>query len=337
MNRTLLSLATAAAAFAGAQFVFAAPFDSRVISDDPNMMFHVDCDAVRTSAIGQYILSQPEVQDQLAETGKLLDFDFQKQLHGITIYTTDARPHDPVMVVDADFEPDRLLKAGQTANDFLAVTNGSHVIYSWLDDKRKRREGGTERVYGAMAGRHVIFGQTEERVSDALTVIETKMHGTDGKTEIRPSASGAVILLEAALTKVDASKAQGPPAAFLKMAKSMYLKLTEGAGNTTAALRVEAADANSASQLNTMAQGLLGMLKLQSSDTNAAKFANSIAIKQEGDTVGVTLSMPSSEMVEMMKAGEEKGAQRRAQRRARMKEREKEKESGDKNPQPDNK
>jgi hypothetical protein len=95
------------------------------------------------------------------------------------------------------------------------------------------------------------------------------------------------------------------------------LKVSEANKNITAALRFEAGDDNTVGQVNSIAQGLLGMLKMTADNTNALKLANSIAISQDKLAVGVTFSMPSSEVVEMMKEGQEKREQRRSNRRAR--------------------
>jgi hypothetical protein len=325
MRRIVLVLATAVAAFAGPSLVLASPFNGKDVASDPATILHFDCDVIRTSAIGQSVLSQPEVQDKLASVGALFDFDFLKQLHGITFYTTVAHSKDGVFLVYADFDIDRLLAKAQTLNDFHGATNGSHVIYSWLSEKWKRREGGTARAYGAISGHRVILSQSESRLADALDVMEGKARGFEGKNDLAPASSGEAILLQAALLKIDVDNAQGPAAIFT-MSKSTRLKVSEANNNTTAAIRFETADNDAAAQVNVIAQGLLGMLKMASDNTNAMKLANSIAIAKDGLAVGVTLSIPSSKMIEMMKAGQEEGKQRRANRRAR-----------DKDSQPNNK
>jgi hypothetical protein len=96
------------------------------------------------------------------------------------------------------------------------------------------------------------------------------------------------------------------------MSKSVRVKLSEVANNMTATVRLEAADADTATNMEAIAQGLMALLKLQKSDTNVLKLANAIMIKQDGPAVGLTLSEPSSELIDMIKEGQKK-AERQAQ------------------------
>jgi len=315
MKRTVLTLATAAAALAGAPLVFAAPFNPKDVAADPALVFHVDCDALRASSVGQSILSQQEVQDKLAAVGALFDFDIRSQLHGLTVYTTEGHPKDGALIVYADFDPNRLITLAKAADGFQGATNGSHVIYSWLDDKKKAKEGETSRVYGAIAGHRVVFGQEESHLAAALDVIDGTAPGFSGKKGLPSAEAGESILLEGLLLKFDFDGA-GENAAIFKMSKSVRVKLSELANNMTATVRLEAADTNTSTQIASIAQGLVALLKLQQSDTNATKLANAIAIKQDGSMVGLTLSVPSSELVDMIKDGEKKEEEKKAEKHA---------------------
>ena len=318
LERIVLVFLTTAAVMASAAVAFAAPLNPKDIAADSVTLLHVDCDAIRASTIGQWLLSEPAVQDKLASLGATFDVDLTNQLHGITYYTTAGNSNDGVMVIAADFEADHLLTKAQDLSDFSSATNGSHVIYSWVDEHWKRRLGKSARVYGAISGHHVVYGQNESRLEDALDVLEgTKPNSEAGKEPlyIKP---GQQILLEALILKVDFPNARGP-AAILQMCKSIYLKVSEANSNTTAAIHLETADDDTATQVNTMFQGFLGMLKMQADDPNAAKFANSITITRTNLEVGLTISMPSSEMIEVMKSGQEKAKQKRSNRRARDK------------------
>ena len=92
------------------------------------------------------------------------------------------------------------------------------------------------------------------------------------------------------------------------MSKSVRLKLSETARNVTATVRFEARDADTATQIASIAQGLLAVLKLQKADPNALKLANAIVLKQDGPAVGLTLSLPSADLVSMINAGQKKAA-----------------------------
>jgi hypothetical protein len=305
MKRTILTLTTVAAVFAGAPMVFAAPFNPKDAAADPALLLHVDCDALKASSVGQSILSEPEIQDKLAAVGAIFDFDLRKQLHGLTVYTTEEHPKDGALIVYADFDPDRLITLAKAADGFQSTTNGSHVIYSWLDDKKKAKGGEHPRVCGAILGHRVVFGQDETHLADALDVIEGKAPNFSGKHGLPEQAPGESILLEGVMLKFDFDGAD-QNAAIFKMSKSVRLKLSEMANTMTANVRFEASDADTATQIGSIAQGLLAVLKLQKSDANAMKLANAIVIKQDGAVVGLSLSVPSSELIDTIKEGQKK-------------------------------
>jgi hypothetical protein len=315
MKRTILSLAATAAFFAGASVVVAAPFTPKDVAADPALLFHVDCDAIRASSIGQWILSQQEVQDKLAGVGALFDFDIRTQLHGLTVYTTAAHPKDGALIVYADFDPNRLITLAKAADGFHGVTNGSHVIYSWLDDKKKAKDGERPRVFGAIAGHRVVFGQDESHLAEALDVIDGAAPALAGEKALPAAAAGELIFLQGVILKFDFDTAD-PNAAIFKMSKSVRLKLSEAASTMSATVRLETADTNTSTQVASIAQGLVALLKLQTGDANATKLANAIAIKQDGSTVGLSLSVPSSDLISMIKEGQEKAEQKKAERHA---------------------
>jgi hypothetical protein len=318
-KRNVMFLLTTAAVLAGAAVAFPSQFNPKDVAADPAMLVYFDCDVIRTSAIGQSMLSEPAMQDKLASFGALYDIDLRKQLHGITFYTTVAHSADGVMVIAADFDTDRLLAKAQAFNDFLSATNGSHVIYSWLDEKWKRRgsarERGPARVYGAISGHHLVYGQTESRLTAAMDVMDGTARGFDGKKELLRAKPGEVILFEAALLKVDFRNSQGWAALF-QMAKSVYLKVSEANKSTTAVVRFETVDDDRATQVNSTVQGLLWMLKTQQ---GATKLADSAAIKKDGLAVEVTFSMPSTDVIDMIKSGQDQAGQRGSNRRTRDK------------------
>jgi hypothetical protein len=319
MKRTVLSLSTAAAIWAGAPFAFAAPFNPKDVAVDPALLLHVDCDAIRASSVGQSILAQQDVQDKLSALGALFDFDVRTQLHGLTVYTTEEHPKDGALIVYAEFDPNRLITLAKAADGFHGVTNGSHVIYSWLDDKKKAKDGETARVYGAIAGQRVVFGQEESHLADALDVMDGKAPSFSGKKGLPQAESGESIILEGLLLKFDFDDADDKAAIF-KKAKAVRLKLSELAGNMTASVRLEAVDNDTATQIASIAQGLLALLKLQTGNPDATKLANAIAIKQDGSAVGLTISVPSAELSsdvgDMIKKGQKKAEEKKAEKQA---------------------
>jgi len=277
----------------------AAPFDPKDVAAKPAVLAHVDFDALIGSSIGKSILNDPDAQSKLATVAALFDFDLRKQLHGATVYTTEDHPKDGVLIVYADFDADRLIALAKAAKGSECLTNGSHVIYSWLDDKKKH-EDDPKRVYGAISGHRVIFGQDESTLADALDVMEGKGDSFSAKDAFPPADEGESTIAEAAVLKFPFDVTD-QNAAIFKMSKSVRLKVGEVPGSFHARVQFEAADSDTATQIAAIAQGLDAILKLQKSDTNLLELANSVAIKQNGSTVAVSVSLPTSDVLNAVK------------------------------------
>src|SRR5580693_432654 len=99
LERIVLFFSATVAVLAGTAVALSAPFNPKDIASDSVMLLHVDCDAVRASAIGQWLLAEPAVDDKLTSLGASFDVDLRKQLHGLTFYTTAGHSNDGVMVV----------------------------------------------------------------------------------------------------------------------------------------------------------------------------------------------------------------------------------------------
>src|SRR5258707_3156794 len=88
-----------------ANFVaIAAPLKQTDLPADPAWFLHVDCDALRPTDLGQYILSQmekPDGQDKLGSFQATFGLDPRTQLHGLTLYGTNAAPEDGLLLVYA--------------------------------------------------------------------------------------------------------------------------------------------------------------------------------------------------------------------------------------------
>src|SRR3954464_8825215 len=62
-------------------------------------VLHINCDTLRPTAIGKYILAElekPEAQAKLAVFQNVFSFDLRTQLHGLTLYSGGSTPQDGV-------------------------------------------------------------------------------------------------------------------------------------------------------------------------------------------------------------------------------------------------
>jgi hypothetical protein len=253
-------------------------------------------------------MEKPEAQKKFAAFQAIFNFDPRKELHGLTLYSTSSKPEDGVLLVYGDFDAARLTTLAEGAKEHKSTTRGNHTIHSWLDEKKRAKEGGQPRTYAAIHNGRVIFAQREDRVVDALDVLDRIRPNLSANTAY--SALGAnpdASFIVGAARKIELPESD-PNAAVLKQSKMVWLNLGETQGQTRASLKLDADSEEVAKQIESIGRGLLGLMALQTDKPESVKLSQAVAIQQEGPGVIVKLALPAEDVVEMMKAGAAKKA-----------------------------
>ena len=299
----------------------AAPLKRADVAGDAAWLLHLDCDTLRPTTIGQYILSEmdkPENKTKLATFQSMFSFDLRTQLHGVTLYGTSAAPADGVLVIYADFDEDHLITLAQSAKDYESSSHGKNTIHSWIDDKKISKNGVQPRTYAAIEGKRVIFGQREESVGHALDVLAgsaSNLGGSKGFSELGQPGNSHVV--EAAAQKMKLPDSD-PNAAILKLSQSVQLVLGESEKKFNGAVTLVADSDEVAGHVLSIAQGLLALAKLQTDKPETVSLANAVTITQDGGRVMGKLVLPADDIVQIMKAD----AARKAAKAEKAKEKE---------------
>lgn len=317
MKTSLLRIALSAGCItAGVLATNAGPLRRADISSDALWVAHLDVDGMRPTAVGQFIRSEmdkPEAQAKLAAFQAFFSFDLRTQLHGVSLYGASKAPQDGVLILYADFDSERLVTLARAAKDSQNTSHGQHTIYSWVDEK-KSRHGTSQRVYAAIAGSRVIFGQKESRVAQALDVVDGASTSLATSPAFTPLGTpGDTSFLEAAARNLELPGSD-PHAAILKLSQSVRLQVAEAQQQLNANLTLQANDEEIAGHINSIAQGLVSLMKLQKDKPESVQFANALSLNQDGAKVVVSLSLPDSDAVAMMKADAARKALRRAEK-----------------------
>ena len=299
----------------------ATPLKRAEVVANPSWLLHLDCDALRPTTVGQYILSEmdkPENKGKLAVFQSMFSFDLRTQLHGVTLYGTSAAPEDGVLMVYADFDPAHLVTLAQAAKDYQSSPHGKNVIHNWIDDKKKAKDGVQPRVYAAIQGNRVIFGQREESVARALDVLASSTPNlASGKVFPELGLPGNGHVVEAAAQKMKLPDSD-PNAAILKLSQSVQLVLGESDKKFNGAVTLVADSDEVAGHVLSIAQGLLALAKLQTDKPETVSLANAVTITQDGGRVMGKLVLPAGDIVQIMKAD----AARKAAKAEKAKEKE---------------
>lgn len=319
MNVNFLRTAFYACGLAAAGLpALAGPFQRADVAAEAAWVVHVDCDSLRPTAVGQYILAEmdkPDAKAKLAELQTTFNFDLRKQLHGLTLYSTGKAPEDGVLLVYGEFDADRLLTTAKAAQDYQSTPYKQHVIHNWIDDKKKPVKGVMPRVYASLVGaRILVFAQQEARVAQALDVLDRASPNLAASGVFPQMGAGdSASIIQAAARRLDLPDST-PHAAILRLAKGSRLQVGEGQGKIKASLSLETSDPEVAQQMAMVGQGLLALLKLQKDNPSSLKIAEGLSLKQDGAGVVATLAIPTGEVIELMKADAARKAQKQAEK-----------------------
>jgi hypothetical protein len=281
-----------------------APLRSADVPADPAWVLHLDFDALRPTSVGRRVLAEmekPESQGKLAAFQTLFGIDPRKELHGLTLYSAGTAPDDGLLLLYADLDPERLTVLAKAAKDSQSAPYKSHVIYSWVDDKRHSTNGLPARTYAAIAGRRlVMFAQQEKRVAEALDVLDRAATNPSAAKAL-PSlgATGNGCFIEGFARKLQLPDS-APSAAVARVAKSLSLRIGETNRQVTATLSLEANDESLAKQAVTVVQSFLTLVRLQREKPEAGRLAEALSLKQNGVCVVATLDMSAAEVVALL-------------------------------------
>ena len=303
----------AGCSFAAGLTASAVPLARPDLPADPAWLLHIDFDGLRPTTIGQFIQSQldkPEAQAKLAVFQAVFSIDLRKQLHGVTLYGASPVPEEGVLLVYADFDPNRLVTLARAANEYQSSSHNQHTIHSWLDENKKDKSGNHPRVYAAIQGPRVIFGQREAPVAAALDVLDgTAPNLASSKNFPQLGAPGKACFILGGARKLDFPDSD-PNAAILRLSRQIRLEIGEADSRLAATLTLDANDDQIAQHVASIAQGLVALMKLQRSKPEATKLADAIALKQDGVSVVATLNLPASDVVDILKAGAARKAEK---------------------------
>jgi len=280
--------------------VHGGPLQRADVANDPFWFLHVDMDALKQTIFGKYVLTEvakPEAQQKIAAFQAMFKFDPSKDIHGLTLCGNGQMPQDALLIVYADFDAAHLVTIAGGAKEYKSSEHGTHTIHSWLDDKKPDEP----RVYAAIVGNRVIFGQKESRIADGLDVLDKTKANLTASAQYTQLAdvSGASII--GAARKIELSSSDANAEVF-KHSKMFMLNLGEADGRINGNIRMDVDSEEMAQQIQSIGQGLVSLMALQKDKPDSNKLAQALSLKLEGATITVKLSIAAEDLVGMAKA-----------------------------------
>jgi hypothetical protein len=263
---------------------------------NPAWFLHIDCDALRDTYLGQFMLYQwtkPEVYSNVLSFQSVFGFDFRTNLHGITIYDANPNPSNTIAIIYADLDADHLVASFREKTDAKTIRHDHDLIYAWHDPNGDQK-------YAAIVNNRLLLGQRKASMIAALSTINSATPKVFSVKELPEWVASDTVFFQASATNMD-SLAFNPYLALLRNASRVSFQASETNQQLTATLTAKLADETTAAQTSIVAQGLIAMLSLQKDTPEAARLAEHFSLSRNGSTLTAVFSIPSADLVTAMK------------------------------------
>ncbi len=308
MKRTLLL----AALFAACHAAIAGPLQPRQIAEDAKWMVHLDVEKFVTTQLGGQ-LGRQFIDRHFAKPTRDLDqwgieFDW-RDIHGLTAYGTDfdkAGSGGAVLVIDSTFDfaealevvIDRLAAAGSAEQPIEKLQKEPYAIYS-----AKGEAFGT-----AFDKNTFLLAKSRVDLEKARSVLAGKARNLAATAKAPKTLGDTGGFLFAAVTDGFQTKAKLPPqASGLKNAQSGQFSAGEKADKVFVSLSLDTRDAESATKIQQVLQGLLALAALsQDANQELATLAQGARVAGEDNSFRVSLKIPSETVLAKIRASQPK-------------------------------
>ena len=286
--------------------VFAAGLDPREISADARWVAHLDVEALRQTELGRHIQDKmtTDVAARKFEAFKAtFNFDPRQDLESLTLYGMGTEKKDGVLLLHGRFDTDQLVTLIRGNKHYSSSVHGTQTIHSWIDKKRAGK-----RTYGCVArSNQVVIGDNEALVKHAVDVLRWDAKSMAGSMALPGLADAAASTFFIGSVDMQGMPDVGAKAAVLRRSEALSLSLSESAGRFGCLLRMVAKDADAATAMHAIAQGLIGLTALNADqDPELVKLAQQLSL--DGNQVLVRMDYPVADIVQIMQAFKAKRA-----------------------------
>ncbi|HOC00495.1 MAG TPA: hypothetical protein PKM43_17320 [Verrucomicrobiota bacterium] len=279
----------------------AGPFQRGQVSAEAIWCVHMDMQQMKQTQVGQYVmelLSTPEAQDRFTAFQAVFNFDPRLSLHGCTLYSRGLAPSDAVLLVQGDFDADRLVTLARAREGYQSSFHRTYILHSSVDRSRHGRAEATHRSYGAIHPHGMlVLGRSESRVAEALDVLDRLQPSLEQAPEFAQwTTSSTTACVVAAARRTEAMDFE-PRAAFLRHCTLYSLVGGETAGELHLDTVLTASDEETARNILAIHQGFKGLLALGADRPAMARLAEATTLAQEGNQVQISIRMAASDVV----------------------------------------
>ena len=121
--------------FACAAPVSGEPLEPGHVASDAKWVMHVNFDAFRETTLARHlretVYKKPQSQKYFEWVRDRYGIDLREDLHGLTLYGVDFKPHQGVAVLLADYDREKVLDVIQDEPGYKSSEHGDYTLHTW--------------------------------------------------------------------------------------------------------------------------------------------------------------------------------------------------------------
>jgi len=302
---TIKSIIHLTAAVALGKFIWSAPLDTGIVSDDAKWLAHLDMQALKDSTIGLFALAR--VKEEIAkENDTLISIDIDlvaEELHSVTAYGTSFDK-------ESDKNSVLIVRTGPRARSII----DSHIAsMEWelegktgikrLDDKAHDTYLIGNEVYASFLRDDLwVSSKSYDQIEKALRVIDGETRNLDASDSDLLIKEGSGFFFLATANGLDSLGDVPPQAKILQKAKGAQLGLGERGDMFRANLALSTPDAEVSSQLSRIVQGLVALASFaEIGNESLNTLMNNLDVEESDRYVSFDIEYPVVGLIKILK------------------------------------
>lgn len=270
------------------------------VPSNAQWIVHVNIDAFLTSVPGT-LLQKDMPEDQKAKINamaQLLGTDVIKDIHGITLYGSEAGDENATALFYGKFDRQKLLAVLALNEAFSQGEYNGHSLYYWADAK-----GGKKQVGTFAADNMIVIGQQESSIVTALDVLDGSIERLSSQPEnpmYKLTTAPSKTIFLAVAREIPALLQNNEQAAILKNSKYLSVACSETAGDMTLDIHMEVQDEVMATQVEQVVRGMIAFASIgQGDNPEIAALLNTVTLTREAKGLDLHVQYPSAKLYEI--------------------------------------
>lgn len=272
-----------------------------IVPADALWVLHLDMEKLVSSSLFKMLMEDGrgiDVQKKMGEFSEKFKMDPFKDIKAVTVFGRGEAGEEPVIAISGNFQKDQLLGLLKADSSYKETPYGKYTLSSWDGEH-----------FGVFVNDNLaLITEKEADIKSALDAIEGKTKNVSASplvARLQKESAGAIVAF--AVADIAGLTGGGKGAAASHEVPAMLAKMQSASGAISETgdklnlkTEITAASAQVAKDIEQAAQGLIALVNLQFTDSDAQLLTRGIIIKLDGERVRIDASYPVPELTKII-------------------------------------